>query len=166
VADFNTAFTATMVWEDSKMECAEVPDAPPGARAISGINSSAWPQEFAAIAAVSQNERPPAVESFYLNHFWNKFIQQMDHAIAVPYFDTCVNLGAGKATTILQDAVNVALHPPVAVDGSLGPDTIRAVNLCNPAALAANFRQLRVAHYQDHDAHSPFLEQLIARAKS
>ncbi len=69
MAQFSPAFDFLMVSEDPEKYCEEVPDAPVGARAISGVNSAAWPLDFDKIAALPQSERLPAVQAFYETNF-------------------------------------------------------------------------------------------------
>ena len=73
MADFETSYAFMIENEDSAQAHAIVPDSPAGAHAISGINSAAFPAEFAAIADVPQDKRGPLVEDFYRRHFWNQW---------------------------------------------------------------------------------------------
>jgi lysozyme family protein len=153
--------------EDKNQLHAIVPDAPPGAHAISGINSAAFPKQFAAIAAIPQAQRGPAVEQFYQAEFWNQWIAQITSTdLQERVFDTAVNSGMGTAVKILQTAVN-SFHDenPLIVDGAWGPVTVAAANACNPLTLVPAFEQARVAHLRKYDANSPYLAQLIARAE-
>ena len=52
MADFETDYEFMIANEDRTQAHAIVPDAPPGAYAISGINSAAYPAQFKAIAAI------------------------------------------------------------------------------------------------------------------
>ena len=49
MSDFSVCFEWMMDNEDARRAYAQVPDAPPGAFAISGINSAAFPIDFADI---------------------------------------------------------------------------------------------------------------------
>ena len=59
MADFLISYEWMLNNEDAAHSYAVVPDAPPGAHAISGINSSAFPSQFETIAALPQNQRGP-----------------------------------------------------------------------------------------------------------
>lgn len=165
MASFEVAFEWMMNNEDGKREYAIVPDAPAGAHAISGINSAAFPQEFANIAAVPQAQRGPAVELFYRRNFWNNWFDQLDSdEIAKRVFDDAVNMGPGTAVKLLQQA----LGPPVARDGEWGPATLQAANSAAPDTLVAAFRRARICHYsviaESNPADKKFLAEWEARA--
>ena len=124
MAQFLTCFAWTMKFEDPRNEYAKVPDAPPGAFSISGINSAAWPTEFAQIEAISQAERGPAIEGFYETMFWNAWLAQLKSPdIAKRVYDAGVNMGLHTAVVTLQAAVN-ASGGHLEVDGSWGLNTL------------------------------------------
>ncbi len=174
MADFNIAFEWTMKNEDSQMACAQVPDAAPAGvagpcYAISGINSGAWPVDFAAIAALPQSSRKPAVKAFYQAHFWNHWYDQLNSDdLAKRVFDFAVNGGPGTAVRTLQQAVN-ALGGNLTPDGGWGPHTLAAANAADPDALVKAFIAARVAHYQAIVASNPadarYLNGWLARAQ-
>jgi len=183
MANWNTAYNFMMDNEDASRACAQVPDAPEqldpvtgqriGAFAISGVNSAAWPAEFAAIAALPQNQREPLVKQFYQNHVWNHwFAQLLSDDVCKRVFDFAVNAGGKKAVRCLQQAVNSLAAPGTAlltVDGGWGPRTLNAANAADPAALTAAFKAQRVADYQAIAAANPnlakYLPAWIARAE-
>lgn len=175
MADFNVAFQWAMQFEDPRMACQQVPDAAPAGvagpcYAISGINSGAWPAQFASIAALPQSQRSPAVQAFYQAEFWNNwFAQVAADDVAKRVFDFSVNAGAGTAVKTLQQAVN-ALGGSLTVDGGWGPLTLAATNAANPAALVQAFIRARVAHYEAIVAANPadqiYLKGWLARAQS
>lgn len=166
---FDIDYTFMMNNEDRSQSHAIVPDAPPGAHAISGINSAAFPTEFAAIAAISQSQRGPAVKQFYLTHFWNKWMNQItSDDVAERLLDAGVNMGLGMAVKLLQTAVSNLGHS-VTIDGGFGPNTLAAINACDPSALVAAFQVVRIAHYEAIVAANPndsqYETQWIARAR-
>ncbi len=175
MADFVTAFQWAMRSEDSQMACAVVPDATPAGctgpcYAISGINSGAWPGQYAAIAALPQASRPAAVQAFYQAHYWNNWFQQLvSDEVAKRVFDFSVNGGAGTAVKTLQQAVN-ALGGNLVVDGGWGPATMAAANAADQNALVQAFIAARVAHYRAivaaNPADVPYLNAWIARAQN
>jgi len=175
MADFNIAFQWAMQFEDPHMACAQVSDpcpagcAPP-CYAISGINSGAWPDDFATIAALPQASRPPAVQAFYQAKFWNNWLAQLvTDDLAKRVFDFGVNGGAGTSVITLQQAVN-SLGASLKVDGGWGPNTLAATNNCDQAALVQAFITARAAHYQtiaaNHPADAPYLPVWLNRAQS
>jgi lysozyme family protein len=154
MADFHTDYQYMEANEDRAQLHAIVPDAPPGAHAISGINSAAYPEDFARIAAIPQAQRGPAVEDFYRIHFWNEFEGQLSDQIAERVLDEAVNAGPGTGVRVLQKAINLT-GGNVIVDGAWGPATISAANLCDQTRLLNSFRQARLQHYKDIAAADP-----------
>ena len=171
MANWKVSFDWMMDSEDPARAYAVVPDAPPGAHAISGINSAAFPGEFEAIAALAQNERALAVEQFYERNFWNQWFAQIDSDdVCKRVFDFAINAGEGTSVRCLQQAVN-SFHAgnPLNLDGRLGPATIIAVNAVNPLTLVAAFQQTRCAYYETIVAKNPadarYLPGWLARAR-
>jgi hypothetical protein len=177
VADWNTAYDWMMDFEDAPRACAQVPDdAPCGVAgpcySICGINSGAWPAEFAPIAALPQEQREPLVEQFYQNHFWGTWFPRVDSdEVCKRVFDFAVNGGSGTSVRCLQQAVNSLLAAdaaPIAEDGGWGPVTLGTVNAADPVALQAAFQSMRVAYYQAIVAADPskavYLAAWTARA--
>jgi hypothetical protein len=135
-----------------------------GAHAISGINSAAFPKQFAAIAAIPQDQRGPAVNNFYQTEEWSTwFAQIISNDLAKRAFDWAVNGGSGTSAGTLQTAID-ASGGHVTVDHGWGPITVAAANAIDPAVLVPAFQQARVAHLKEHDANNPDLAGLIARA--
>jgi lysozyme family protein len=178
MANWTIAYNWMMNFEDAPRACAQVPDASPcgvdgPCFAISGINSGAWPAEFAAIAALPQSEREPLVQQFYQNHFWNNWYAQVESDdLCKRVFDFAVNGGSGTAVRCLQRAVNSLAGDGAAQlidDGEWGPMTLGAVNATDPAAMTTAFQAARVAHYQAIVAANPadaqYLPQWLARAR-
>jgi lysozyme family protein len=176
MSSFDVAFQFLMDNEDAARAYAVVPDAPPGAHAISGINSAAFPGEFEAIAALAQNERALAVEQFYERNFWNQWYAQLtSDEVAKRVFDAAVNAGSVAAVKCLQEAVNfdceyhMCPHAQILVDGCWGPVTVEAANNCDPVDLVSAFQQARVAHYKAIVAANPadavYLAAWAARAE-
>jgi lysozyme family protein len=175
MADFMTAFQWCMQSEDARMTCAVAPDASPAGfsgqcYAISGINSGAWPQQYATIAALPQEARLTAVQDFYQQHFWNNWYAQLvSDDLAKRVFDFGVNGGSGTAVQTLQKAVN-ALGGSLTVDGGWGPMTLAAVNAADQAAMVQAFIAARVAHYMAIVAGNPgdqkYLKGWLTRAQA
>lgn len=147
MSQFQEAFQYTMLFEDRYREYAVQPD--PGGFAISGINSAAFPDEFARIQAIPQSERGPSVEEFYQSKFWTpmKIGGINDQDLANRVFDMGVNGGSVEAVQLLQQAVG-ALRHPVTVDGHIGPETLQAVDECEHDAILAAYRQQRQDYYK------------------
>lgn len=177
MADFQIALVWMLDFEDPQRAYATVPDK--GGYAISGINSAAFPADFAAINAMTHADRIPAVAAFYQKNFWNQWLGKLESdEIAKRVFDASVNMGAVTAVKVLQQAVNTfedaaetALNSPalplVVVDGAFGPNTVAAVNDFGDK-LVSPFQQARLAHYQAIVAANPsdaiYLPAWTARA--
>jgi len=150
MALFEVSYNWMLDNEDRARQYKTVSDAPPGAFAISGINSYAYPSQFAAINSLPQTSRGPAIQSFYQTQFWNQwFGQLLSDDVAKRVFDEAVNAGPGTAVKVLQRAVNQIVTTPIAVDGGWGPNTLAAANGCVAVALVSQVQQARLAHYQD-----------------
>jgi type VI secretion system secreted protein VgrG len=166
MANWNTAYNWMMDNEDPARACAQVPEEPPGAFAISGINSAAWPEEFEAIAALPQDQRKPLVQEFYENHFWNLWYAQLDSDdLCKRVFDFAVNAGSAASVRCLQQALNTLAGSGAAQlvdDSDWGPMTLDAANSADPAALVAAFQDARVAYYQAIVAAKPNLSIYLA----
>ncbi|HEY1985981.1 MAG TPA: putative peptidoglycan-binding domain-containing protein [Terracidiphilus sp.] len=178
MADWNTAYNWMMDNEDTARACRQVPDAPPAGftgacYAISGINSGAWPTQFATIAALPQADRGASVQQFYRDQFWNNWYAQVaSDDLCKRVFDFAVNGGTNPAVRCLQQAVNSLPSngtAPIAEDGGWGPATLAAVNDADPDALVSAFNAKRVAHYQaivaDKPGDAPYLAVWTARAQ-
>lgn len=169
MASYDLAFEWLMDNEDERRQYAIVPDDPPGAHAISGINSASFPTDFEAIAAIAQSQRGPSIKRFYQLHFWNIWLDQISSdEVAKRVNDAGVNMGGETAVKLLQIALENAAGISLGVDGVWGPRTLQAVNNCQPDLLSAAFRAARVAHYREIVLKNPakvkFLKNWEARA--
>lgn len=64
----------------------------------------------------------------YIKHFWeDTHIDQLPPRLAVKVFDMAVNMGPKQAIKILQRTLNAIGHT-VAVDGVIGPQTLKAID--------------------------------------
>lgn len=166
MADFFTSYNWMMDNEDRGRVCAVVPDTPKGTKAISGINSGAYPTQYAAVAALPQNQRESAVQSFYQTEFWNQwYAQLLSDDLAKRVFDAAVNMGPGTAVKLLQQAINEIVTTPIVVDGGWGPNTVASANSCVPIALIGRLQQARLAHYQAIVDRNPADAQYLGTAE-
>jgi lysozyme family protein len=166
MANYQTAFNWLMESEDAQCSCAIVPDAPPGAHAISGINSAAFPQDFQRISGMDQKYRLLAVFQFYKSHFWNQWLDRVDSdELAKRVFDASVNMGEGTAVKLLQSV----LWPSQVPDGLWGALTVASANKADPDTIVSGFKAARVQHYVNiakaikYDAQ--YLNAWLARAE-
>jgi lysozyme family protein len=168
MAQFELCYAFIMGNEDGPppWKYEEVTDLPPGAHAISGINSAAFPAQFASIAALAQAERGAAVEAFYRYTLWNDWLGSLvSDELGKRVFDATVNPSGPKAVGMLQKALNsLGGGSPLAEDGLWGPITLARANQALSNELVVAFKAQRRAHYLAFDADSPYLPQLLARA--
>ena len=168
--DFQTCLMWTMQWEDPRLAYAVTSDNK--GQVLSGINSAAWPEDFARISALGQAERPAAVAAFYRRCFYNQWLAQLGIDIQKRAFDCGVNEGSGTAIKVLQESINVVRKtaPFIAEDGLWGPATVAAANSVDQAALVATFIEGRSAEYRkivaDDPADEPYLAGWLARAQA
>jgi lysozyme family protein len=164
MANWSTAYNWMMDNEDSARAYAVVSDV--GGFAISGINSKSFCGEFAAIAALPQNERAAAVERFYGSHFWNILYDQLtSDEVAKRVFDMAVNAGERRAVRLLQESINSwggFEDGVLKEDGKLGKDTVELTNACNADGLVAEFSNNRCNYYRSLAAANPADEQYLA----
>jgi lysozyme family protein len=183
MALFDVSFRWAMQNEDPLMQYKTEPDAPPGAFAISGINSAKWPEEYAFIESLAQDQRAVAVKAFYFKNFWctprgtSWFDQIASDEVSKRVFDFAVNAGSVAAVRCLQEACNSLKRTDPSglptefhlhVDGELGQDTVGTANDTDSATLVAAFQQARVAYYKAIVAANPadavYLAAWTARA--
>lgn len=167
MANFDVCFNWMMDNEDRRRSYQTVPDYPPGSSAISGINSHAYPNQFASILAIPQNQRGPAVQEFYQVNFWNQWFGQLSYDdVAKRVFDAAVNMGPATAVKLLQIAVGFNTSD---VDGAWGPHTVSAANVMSSPALVNAFQSARTEHYRQIVDRNPsegiYLPAWIARAE-
>jgi len=143
MADFDPCYEFMMDNEDAGRKYACVPDAPVGAFAISGINSVAFPEDFARIKAAPQAERGPLVKDFYRARLWNAWLEQLNNEdLAARVFDAAVNMGAGTAVRLLQYAVGATS------DSKWGPQTVGRANAWGAGAVDS-FKSQRRHYYEE-----------------
>lgn len=172
MSNFIDAFNFMMSNEDMERQYKVVPDSPPGAWAISGINSDAYPHQYATIAAIPQAKRGPAIEQFYQTEFWNTWLEQLvSDNLAERVFDSAVNMGPGSAVRLLQVSVNSLQNNALHVDGGWGPNTVLFANqlsIPDDCNIVSAFKNVRREHYQhivtNNPANGKYLAGWLARA--
>ena len=134
----------------------------PGGETKYGISKRAYPEVDIKSLTLDQ------AREIYARDYWEKVRcpEIRDDLIAAKLFDTAVNLGSMKAVKILQQAVRYLFGVDLAVDGKIGPKTIRACNDCkNPKALLAAMKFLQAQHYVSL-SNPKFLAGWLIRAMS
>lgn len=127
--------------------------ADPGGETKFGISRRSYPDLD--IAALTREQ----AEDIYRRDFWryDDFIEQ---GVATKVFDMAVNMGAAKAHTLLQVALN-GLGDRVAVDGRLGPQTRAAVNRSDGRRLLQELRATQAVFYARLVLRKPRLEKFL-----
>ena len=168
--DWSVCYSWMLANEDPQHLYATTTDSN-GAGVISGINAAVFPTPFAAINAMPQAERGPAVELFYQTAFWSQWFERLaSDDVAKRVFDASVNMGPRTAVRLLQRAFNAiaAQSTVIGVDGQWGPQTLAAVNSAPAMGIVAAFQQVREAYYRAivaaNPADEPYLTGWIARA--
>jgi hypothetical protein len=173
MANWGTCYNWAMDNEDRSRACKIVPDPvsphltpgmsedekqaeiakASGAHAISGINSYYYPAEFAKIAAIPAEQRPPLVEAFYKMEFWNRWFNALySDDVSKRVLDASINMGKSTGVKLLQRAINSSANPStprIAEDGTWGPNTLLAANGIESGYLVIEFKRVRLGWYQD-----------------
>lgn len=89
------------------------------------------------------------VKAFYQQYWKDAKAGEIQHQEAANiYFDLAVNSGIGRASQLLQKALNrLKVQPPLQVDGSPGPKTIAAANVVNGVSLYQAIKEERQIWY-------------------
>ncbi|PWT76419.1 MAG: hypothetical protein C5B59_06755 [Bacteroidetes bacterium] len=100
---------------------------------------------------------PDLAAGFYRVSWWDKYGigRVIDQSIATKLIDTAVNLGTPRAVKIVQNALGTA------VDGVLGPKTVKAANDAQASVLLSRMRSLQAALYQSLVNSNPSLQQFL-----
>jgi lysozyme family protein len=101
---------------------------------------------------------------FYQKYWWLPAYEEITaQALATKVFDTAVNMGAGRAARLLQQAAGVGV-----VDGVLGPKTLATVNGASALGVYTTFQTLQAQFYRNivlaHPSEAGFLNGWLNRA--
>jgi len=101
------------------------------------------------------------VHDLYKALYWDKiFGDDLPSGIDYAVFDASVNMGVGRATKLLQEAVGVV------ADGVIGQATIKAVLAANPQDLIDKFTQEKTNFYQSLKTFPVFGKGWLSRVAS
>ena len=122
----------------------------PGGETKYGISKRSFPQYDIKNLSIED------AKDVYKRHFWDvSRAEKLKDELRLDYFDMCVNMGQGNAVKCLQKAINNAPGEKIAVDGRIGPMTIKA-----SSKLSVNrFRSFRVLYYAKLIMKNPTLEK-------
>tara|TARA_R110002167_G_C12324473_1_gene619471 strand:+ start:156 stop:635 length:480 start_codon:yes stop_codon:yes gene_type:complete len=122
----------------------------PGGETRYGISKRAYPDENIKDLTIER-----AVE-LYFRDYWTKYrVGDLPDRLRHIYFDMCINMGAGRATKVLQESCNSKNSEKIDVDGGMGPATIKAVSNVEPFRV----RSFRVMYYAELVMKKPKMEK-------
>lgn len=161
---YDQAYSATMEteghgkWTNHKLD--------PGKETYSGISRVHHPgwRGWSLIDLYLREGKPidterlePMVREFYRYVFWHPIagdrLAELSPAIALKVFDTAVNVGVEKASTWLQEALNLLnrnqrIYPDLLPDGDIGNETMGALKIAlesrPPAKAVTEARILKI----------------------
>jgi lysozyme family protein len=116
--------------------------APPAFGASSYVN---WVKHLNS-QLLSLNQLQQSVQDFYKTNFWVKYrlSEINDQAVATWLYDHVVN-GGGRGAMWIQEAAGVK------ADGTIGPQTIQAINAADPKALLREACDVAAFYRLDRD---------------
>jgi len=122
----------------------------PGGETKYGISKRSFPQYD--IKNLSEED----AKDIYKRHYWEPSkAEKLPDYLRMDYFDMVVNSGQGNAVKVLQGAVNNSPGDKIAVDGRIGPQTIKA----SKGLDLLRFRAYRVLYYAKLIIKKPTLEK-------
>jgi lysozyme family protein len=93
----------------------------PGGETKYGVSKRAYPNEDI------KNLTEEGAKDIYRRDYWDKNrCAELPESLRHIYFDMCVNMGAGRATKIMQETAN-AKGANLKIDGGMGPMTVGAM---------------------------------------
>ena len=93
----------------------------PGGETKYGVSKRAYPNEDI------KNLTEEGAKDIYRRDYWERYrCAELPESLRHIYFDMCVNMGAGRATKIMQETAN-AKGANLKIDGGMGPMTIGAM---------------------------------------
>lgn len=114
----------------------------------------------------------PEAQAIYQRDFWHplQLDQFVSQDVATKVLDTAVLIGRHRAIRFLQQAAQTAAAANIDADGTIGPNTLAAVNQASPPLLLSAYRQLLAVYYEGLAQAVPtdrkFLNGWLTRANS
>ena len=122
----------------------------PGGETNYGISKRSFPKYDI------KNLTEEDAKDIYKQHYWDvSKAQKLKDELRLDYFDMCVNMGQRTAVKCLQKATNNAPGTKIAVDGRIGPNTIKE----SKRVSANRLRSFRVLYYAKLIMKKPTLEK-------
>ena len=122
----------------------------PGGETNYGISKRSFPKYDI------KNLTEEDAKDIYKRHYWDvSKADKVKDELRLDYFDMCVNMGQRTAVKCLQKATNNAPGMKIAVDGRIGPNTIKESKRVGVNRL----RSFRVLYYAKLIMKKPTLEK-------
>lgn len=153
-----------------------------GGETICGISRVWWPdwEGWLIVDRMKEKGLAPHVtpqltklaEQLYRQHFWNRVRgDQLGDTLGYELFEMAVNTSVHKASTTLQEALNLLNRngkswPELLLDGQIGPATLKTVHMLRQerngeANLVRLFNALQAEHYINLARRSPAQEKFL-----
>lgn len=143
MADFLPSFETTLINEGG-YKLTNIKD-DRGGMTYAGIARNAWPK-WPGWSYIDNGDTPPseAVRGFYRANFWEplRLSEITDQHVAHNLYDFGVNAGTGTAAKLAQIVVGAT------PDGKIGPKTLAAINVVEPALFCAQYALAKLARYE------------------
>lgn len=114
--------------------------------------------------------KPNQARLLFKIYFWNPVMaDRLPWPICLLVFDAAVHHGPSRSARMLQESVNLQARELLAVDGLIGPMTLRAVKGVDPVRLGRGLldirRQYMRAIVADDPTQAVFIDGWLARVK-
>lgn len=163
MSDFNPAFQYVMQWEDDGLTGKVTVDA--GGRTRFGISENSNPGLPDGFWTDPIKVAILTAKQVYLSKYFlpNHLDQILNQELADYLLDCIVNPGAVFVRQIQALAANIS-GQQLALDGTIGPLTRKAINACSVSRLLEQICESRILHYKDN-ASNAYLNGLVRRAE-
>lgn len=133
----------------------------PGKTTKWGITQMSYPQYD-----IPNLTREQAI-AIYRRDWWLPAYDQINaQRVATKLFCFAVNMGAAHAHMCIQNAIRAATPFETDIDGDIGDESIKLINLCDPAVLLGALKSEGAGHYRLRNElkAEPDLKGLLNRA--
>ena len=107
--------------------------------------------------------------TIYRKNYWDKaFASQINsQEVANVLIDHSVNAGSGRAGRLVQEVLNKSFNLNIAVDGSIGQQTIKAINSVDAVMLHSAIIKARINYYESLRSKYPeFIKGWLKRVQT
>lgn len=163
MTSFDKAFEYTMEWEGGEKYTNDPLD--PGGETKWGLSKRAHPD--IEIKDLTEEKAKTIYALCYWSAINGNEVAKISERVAIKYFDMAVNMGATRATKIVQDALNgiEGVAERLWVDGRPGNATLRALRQADEDDLLAEIVPLLEEFYRKID-NERFIKGWLRRARA